>query len=76
MDILSFVDSPYTICHENEKMRLLVTGMVTTWKTPCAKIIEFQSNPKSLPFAFNSLRFVHGGRLFYTIWKFYWILNK
>ncbi len=74
MDMLSFVDHPYTTCHENEKMWLLVTRMVTTWKTPCAKIIE--NNLKSLPFALNSLRFVHGGRLFHTVWKFYWILNK
>jgi hypothetical protein len=41
MDMLSFVDHPYTTCHENEKMWLLVTRMVTTWKTPCGKIIEF-----------------------------------
>jgi hypothetical protein len=46
MDMLSFVDCPYTTCHENEKMWLhnlwlLVIRMVTTWKTPCAKISEF-----------------------------------
>jgi len=44
MHMLSFVDRPYITCHENEKMWLLVTIMVATWKTPCGKIIEFKNN--------------------------------
>jgi hypothetical protein len=44
MDMLSFVDRPYTTRHENGKsdyLWVLVTRMLTTWKTPCGKIIEF-----------------------------------